>query len=501
MSRPLSLLEQWLEGVPNSGRDSKDDLNSNNNTNKTSVKKEKKADPCALPFPPPQTNATFLFPGTIQSTQDIKPVVKPVVKQEHSIDSKSISGGFGWESISGICVPIIFRETERLVAVRIVENKIISLYSNVLPWKVFSCINIRSYFMTESEAKLMNEINALHCDSQFGYEAFSPKDVVVCIRDVYSLKSFLDMSKTIFSRGLTNTNHSLGFVNISGSFVVPFITKNTLDAPGAAAQVSRKFVPQSMVEQTAAMIKVERVAMDEWDVSYLKMLLIYSGMEQISLPQDDVLCNLEDLEWDLNLCPLRVEECTPVSSYVASHKPIISKQSASSNHHHHLSPIDSLADQWMRSSTASSPNTTLRSLHQVSSIDIGGIVLLAINLKAYSNQQAVFVAEVVKHLCPGVSILTVHHILEKILQAKLYDYTRYVFPLLLQEIFLTSCLNRLHEDAFLRANYRPLQGDKLILVDVLKKCLPQLKLVIMAGSVGINNFASHPSVSAPFAHR
>lgn len=60
---------------------------------------------------------------------------------------------------------------------------------------------------------------------------------------------------------------------------------------------------------------------------------------------------------------------------------------------------------------------------------------------------------------------------------------------------------RLHEDAFLRANYRPLQGDKLILVDVLKKCLPQLKQVIMAGMyAGVNNFATS-SISSLFAHR
>lgn len=40
---------------------------------------------------------------------------------------------------------------------------------------------------------------------------------------------------------------------------------------------------------------------------------------------------------------------------------------------------------------------------------------------------------------------------------------------------------RLHEDAFLRSGVRPLQGDKLVTVEVLKKCLPQLRQIIMAG--------------------
>lgn len=446
-SRPLSLLEQWLEGVPNTNRDN----------NKTSVKKER-ADPSALPFPPPQTNATFLFTGSSSQTSfnpsqentsastDTKPFASShlphqqqshlqdvKVKQEKTIDSQSIAGSYGWESIDGIAVPVLFRETEKLVAVRVVENKIISLYSNCLPWKVFSCINIRSYFVTEAEAKLLNEINSLHCDSYFGFDTFSPKDVVVCIQDVFTLRTFLETSKAIFTQGLYKSSSTprMGFVNISDSFVVPFIVKSSQDCDGNTTD--KKYVPQSMIEQTVAMIKVQKIAMDEWDVSYLKMLLIYAGMDHVSLTPDDVLCCLQDLEWDLNLSSLRIEECNPISSFSAGVKPILTKQTTSvskpllpsSSHQNHLSPLDALNDPWLRSSTASSPNTTLRSLHQVSNVDVGGIVLTAVNLKSYSAQQAVFVAEVVKNLCPGVSILTVHHILEKILQVKLYDYSRY----------------------------------------------------------------------------
>lgn len=428
-NRPLSLLEQWLEGVPTANRD---------DNSKTSVKKER-ADPFALPFPPPQTNASFLYtsgssnplPGNRVTTEskpivspnqtypsDIKPVIQ--VKQEKKIDDQSISGSFGWESINGTAVPVLFRESERLVPVRVVESKIIGLYSNCLPWKVFSCINIRSYFMTEGEAKLLNEINSLHCDSSFGYEPFSAKDVVVCMKDVFALQSFLDTSKAIFTQGLSSTTQ-MGFVTISGSFVVPFLVKTSSES-----DTPKKFVPQSMIEQTAAMIRVDRITPEEWDISHLKMLFIYAGMDQVVLASDDVLCSLDDLEWDLNLCPLRIEQCTPVSSF--STKPVTTKQATpqatASSSSSHLSPMDALNDPWLRSSTASSPNTTLRSLHQISHVNIGGIVLTAINLKSYSTQQAVFVAEVVKNLCPGVSILTVHHILEKILQAKLYDYSR-----------------------------------------------------------------------------
>jgi len=484
-SRTMTLLEQWLEqGVPSTSLH-----------RSQPVKKERTIDPSSLPFPPPQTHASFLFTGSLpQQTRpphhhlpppppDVKPQIIPhvQVKTEKTIDSQSIAGSFGWESIGDIPVPIIFRENERLVPVRVVENKIISLYSNQMPWTVFSCINIRSYYVTQAEASLLNEINSVHSDYSFGYETFSSKDVVVCLHDVFALHSFLGKSKEIFLRGLRSDDW-LGFLSISGSLIVPYITKS-----------SKKYVPQSFIEQKVLMIKVSRIAMDEWDCSYLKMLLIFGGMESMSLNSSETLVCVDELQWDHSLSSVSIEECSLQINQMRSFKtPVVKSefvkneyQPPSSYHYHrssatsnYLSPFSGISDDsWMRASTASSPNTTLRSLHQVSTIEIErGVYLVGINLKPYSSQQAVFVADIVSKLFPGDSILTVHHILEKILQVKLYDYSR------------------LHEDAFVRSNYRPLHGDKLILVDVLRKCLPQLKQLILAsrtlGSASIALFAS-----------
>jgi hypothetical protein len=119
--------------------------------------------------------------------------------------------------------------------------------------------------------------------------------------------------------------------------------------------------------------------------------------------------------------------------------------------------------------TASSPNHALRSLHQISRVEVAGIHLNAINLKPYSTQLAVFVSDVITKMFQGVSVLTAHYILEKILQVKLYECTR------------------LHEDTFTRDGLRPLQGDKLVLVEVLRKCIGQLKHIIRAGLGGLDN--------------
>lgn len=50
--------------------------------------------------------------------------------------------------------------------------------------------------------------------------------------------------------------------------------------------------------------------------------------------------------------------------------------------------------------------------------------------------------------------------------------------------------SRLHEDAFLRSGLRPHPGDKLVLVDVLRKCLPQLKQILSGVGGGMAPTAS-----------
>lgn len=54
-----------------------------------------------------------------------QPVVPKVVKTEtRAIDSQSEEGIFGWASVNGVFVPVIYRGTEGLVPVRIVESKV-----------------------------------------------------------------------------------------------------------------------------------------------------------------------------------------------------------------------------------------------------------------------------------------------------------------------------------------------------------------------------------------
>lgn len=148
-----------------------------------------------------------------------------------------------------------------------VPEQIISQFSSSLTWSVFSCINIRSYYVTDKEAALLNEINSQHCDFFFGYESYTSKDVVVCLQDVFTLHTFLQTSSEIFQRGLSKSSVDwLGFVSISGSLVTPFVAK-----PCATTASARRFVPQSLIAHKVLLDKVQPVEMDEWDTSYIRM--------------------------------------------------------------------------------------------------------------------------------------------------------------------------------------------------------------------------------------
>jgi hypothetical protein len=291
--------------------------------------------------------------------------------------------------------------------------------------------------VTENESRLLNDININHCEYQFGYEPFTTKDVVVCLPDVKTLYKFLDTSKEIFSYGLSKSGINwLGFINISGSHIVPYIAKKGRDSKSLL-----KYVPQSLVQHNVLLVKVDKIEMSEWDASYLRMLCVYAGLEHLQIQSNDSLCSLNDLKWDSSLCPLHIEECSPPISQVSNSKVNTNKDMSFSSSSSSVSRSTTQAldeSNWLIASQASTSSNALRSLHQITRVDLNGFGLRAINLKPYSTQQAVFVSDVVTKMFRGVSILTAHYILEKILQVKLYECTRFEISVTLFQLFYNS---------------------------------------------------------------
>ena len=113
-----------------------------------------------------------------------------------------------------------------------VERKLLNKFLSVLPSEVNSCHCIRSYYITEHESKLLNEINLKHADCHFGKEAFTSKDLVVRLADAKEFYRFLDLcyKKLVLKR--SNASDRCGFFRINGESVVPYTMRaNTKYVP------------------------------------------------------------------------------------------------------------------------------------------------------------------------------------------------------------------------------------------------------------------------------
>ena len=110
----------------------------------------------------------------------------------------SKKGRFGWCEFEKNFIPFIFRgaNVEKYTSVRMVERKLLGRFLSVLPPEVNSCHCIRSYFITDAESKLLNDINLRHTDCYFGKEAFTTKDLVVRLKDAKEFYRFLDLVST-----------------------------------------------------------------------------------------------------------------------------------------------------------------------------------------------------------------------------------------------------------------------------------------------------------------
>ena len=108
-------------------------------------------------------------------------------KVEKALDEESKKGRFGWAEFEKNLIPYIFRNSgekpEKYTSVRMVERKLLNKFLSVLPTEVNSCHCIRSYYITDAEAKLLNEVNIKHSDLAFGKEPFTSKDLVVRMAD------------------------------------------------------------------------------------------------------------------------------------------------------------------------------------------------------------------------------------------------------------------------------------------------------------------------------
>ncbi|CAK1581294.1 unnamed protein product [Parnassius mnemosyne] len=191
----------------------------------------------------------------------------PDEKKTPAPDEASWKGHFGWDMLGKCHIPYIYRSGEKYVAVRMVEIKLLNKYLNYLHADIYSCTCIRSYYITEIEARLLNEINNRHCDGQFGREPFTQKDLVVRLSDAYEFYNFLDVCYNKLLRGTTNNKDKCGFIRINKESVVPYTVRD-----------NQKFVPLFYFEGETDNLKLKADQLKGWDLSYLKFCCKVQGI-------------------------------------------------------------------------------------------------------------------------------------------------------------------------------------------------------------------------------
>jgi len=148
-----------------------------------------------------------------------------------------------------------------------VERKLLNRYLQVLPQEVNSCTSIRSYYLTDNESKLLNEINIKHTDCTFGKEAFTSKDLVVRLKDAKEFYKFLDLCHKKLVLKKSNASDRCGFFRINGESVVPYTVKN-----------GTKYVPLFYFEGETDHLKLKSEEVEGWDLAYLKFCCKVQGI-------------------------------------------------------------------------------------------------------------------------------------------------------------------------------------------------------------------------------
>merc|ERR1712088_726355 len=208
-----------------------------------------------------------------------------VPEVEKKIDEESRRGRFGWCEFEKNFIPYIFRtgKQEKYTSVRMVERKLLNKFLSVLPAEVNSCHCIRSYYITEHESKLLNEINLKHADCHFGKEAFTTKDLVVRMADGKEFYRFLDLCYKKLVLKKSNASDRCGFFRINGESVVPYTVKE-----------GTKYVPLFYFEGETEHLKLKSEVVDGWDLAYLKFCCKVQGIRNELFAND--VCKVVALE-------------------------------------------------------------------------------------------------------------------------------------------------------------------------------------------------------------
>lgn len=202
-------------------------------------------------------------------------------------DEESQKGHFGWTTFGKTYIPYIYRQQEKYCSVRMIEMKLLGKYLNCLHPDIYSsCTCVRSYYITEAEARLLIEINIKHCDGEFGRDIFTQKDLVVRLSDATKFYQFLDICYRKLISGSKSPSEKCGFIRINKESVVPYTVRN-----------NEQVVPLFYFEGETENLKQKADYLSGWDLAYLKFCCKVQGIRNELFSSENVaVISLTDIK-------------------------------------------------------------------------------------------------------------------------------------------------------------------------------------------------------------
>lgn len=266
----------------------------------------------------PQQTGLNCFQDSPKSRTDC---VTADIDNKKPADEESQKGRFGWTTFGKIHIPFILRASEKYCSVRMVESKLLNNYLNNLHADIYSCTCVRSYYITEAESRLLNEINHKHCDSSFSREMFTLKDLVVRLSDATKFYQFLDICYKKLIMGTNGPSDKCGFIRINKESVVPYTVRD-----------SEKYVPLFYFEGETENLKLKAESLSGWDLSYLKFCCKVQGIRNELFASDSVhVISLVDIK---SYFPTGTEFEDYWPSKVVDHQLLVSTPRANTNGRH-----------------------------------------------------------------------------------------------------------------------------------------------------------------------
>eukprot|EP00102_Acyrthosiphon_pisum_P026104 XP_016663314.1 PREDICTED: uncharacterized protein LOC103310545 [Acyrthosiphon pisum] len=189
---------------------------------------------------------------------------------------------FAWQYFEGYYVPYIIRvingEHLKFVSVRMAETHLLKDYLKCLHPDIYTCLSIKSYFITDDEAKVLNEINQ-HSDGVYAKDKFiAGKDHIVTLDDVQEFYTFMDVCLEKIQCKITPGRiNKCGFVRINSESAVPYCTKD-----------GQQFLPLFYFEGSTENVMPLAVTLDNWNLAYLKFCCKVQGIKAELYNSDSV---------------------------------------------------------------------------------------------------------------------------------------------------------------------------------------------------------------------